>query len=117
MLTFASIFDGMVVKLVLEALADDTRRRLVEELGHGPRRPGELAAVLQTSPPALSRHLRVLLTAGLVYDERLAEDARARVFHLRPESLVALRAWLDQLQAQWDEQLGSFRAHVEGKKR
>lgn len=107
----------MFVEPVFGALADQTRRRVVEELGRGPRRAGELAAVLHTSPPALSRHLRVLLTAGVVYDERLAEDARARVFHLRPESLVALRAWLDQLQAQWDEQLGSFKAHVEGKKR
>lgn len=107
----------MKINGVFEALADDTRRRVLEELGDGPRRAGELAAVLGASRSALSRHLRVLLHAGLVGDERLAEDARARVFHLRPESLVAVRAWLDQLQAQWDEQLGSFKAHVEGKKR
>jgi hypothetical protein len=38
-----------------------------------------------------------------------------RVFRLRPEGLVALQAWLDQLKAQWDEQLQSFKQHVERK--
>ena len=61
----------------------------------------------------MSRHLRVLLAAGVIDDERIAEDARARVFRLRPGSLVALQAWLDQLQAEWDEQLASFKRHLE----
>jgi len=47
----------------------------------------------------MSRHLRVLLQAGIVADERPPLDARARVFRLRPESIVAVQAWLDQLQA------------------
>jgi DNA-binding transcriptional ArsR family regulator len=98
---------------VFEALADETRRKVVEVLGEGPRRAGELAGEIGTSAPSMSRHLRVLLEAGIVADERLDEDARARVFRLRPESMVALRAWLDQLQAHWDEQLGSFKRHVE----
>jgi DNA-binding transcriptional ArsR family regulator len=95
------------------ALADPTRRQVVQLLGIRPLRAGELAAATGTSGPAMSRHLRVLLRAGLVADERGAQDARARVFRLRPQSLVALRAWLDQLQAQWDEQLASFKHHVE----
>jgi DNA-binding transcriptional ArsR family regulator len=103
----------MELEAVLAALADDTRRRVVEELGRGPRRAGELAASLGASAPAMSRHLRVLLQAGMVADERPADDARVRRFHLRPEPLVTLRAWLDQLQAEWDEQLGSFKRHVE----
>jgi len=61
----------------------------------------------------MSRHLRILLEAGLVADERGAEDARVRVFRLRPESTLPLREWLDQLQAQWEEQLGAFKKHVE----
>jgi DNA-binding MarR family transcriptional regulator len=72
-----------------------------------------LADELGIAPPAMSKHLRVLLAAGIVVDERVPEDARARVFRLQPDSVVAVRAWLDQLQAHWDEQLGSFRAHVE----
>ena len=61
----------------------------------------------------MSKHLRVLLRAGVVGDERPAGDARLRVFHLRENSVVAIRAWLDQLQAHWDEQLDAFKAHVE----
>ncbi|HLK45332.1 MAG TPA: metalloregulator ArsR/SmtB family transcription factor [Acidimicrobiales bacterium] len=97
---------------VFEALADPTRRRVVQLLGAGPKRAGRLAADAGTSAPTMSRHLRVLLEAGVVADERPTDDARARVFRLRPESLVALQAWLDQLQAHWDEQLGSFQRHV-----
>jgi DNA-binding transcriptional ArsR family regulator len=65
------------------------------------------------SGPAMSRHLRVLLEVGLIADERPIEDARTRVFRLRPDSMVAIQAWLDQLQAHWGEQLHSFKRHVE----
>ncbi len=102
---------------LFSVLADPTRRTVVELLGSGPRRAGELAAEAGTSPPAMSRHLRVLLEAGVVTDERPRDDARARVFHLRPESVVAVQAWLDQLQAHWDDQLRSFKRHVERRKR
>ena len=98
---------------LLQALADPTRLRAVELLSRAPRRPGELADELGVSPPAMSKHLRVLLQAGVVADERPLDDARARVFRLRRESVMAVQAWLDQLQACWDEQLGAFRAHVE----
>jgi DNA-binding transcriptional ArsR family regulator len=98
---------------VLAALADPTRRRAVELLGHGPRRAGELSTAVGVSPPAMSRHLRILLHAGVVVDERVPEDARARIFRLRPEAVVALQAWLDQLKAGWDEQLASYKRHVE----
>jgi DNA-binding transcriptional ArsR family regulator len=98
---------------LLQALADPTRLHTVELLSEQPRRAGELADELGVSPPAMSRHLRVLLNVGIIADERLADDARARVFRLRPDSVVALRAWLDQMQAHWDEQLASFQAHVE----
>lgn len=94
------------------ALADPTRRRVVELLGTGPRRAGELAQAAGMSAPAMSRHLRVLLGAGVIVDERVPTDARLRVFRLRPESLVAVQAWLDQLQAHWTEQLGAFGQHV-----
>lgn len=100
---------------LFQALGEPTRIRVVQLLGAGPRRPRELAAAAGVSAPVMSKHLKVLLAAGLVEDERLAEDARARVFRLRPEPVVALRAWLDQLKAQWDEQLGSFQRHLEGR--
>jgi DNA-binding transcriptional ArsR family regulator len=98
---------------MLEVLAEPTRRRVVELLAEAPRRAGELAAAVGTSPQSMSNHLRVLLDAGVVLDERLPRDARARVFRLRPQSLAALQAWLDQLQAEWRVQLRSFKQHVE----
>jgi DNA-binding transcriptional ArsR family regulator len=100
---------------LLRALSDPARLRAVELLSQAPRRAGELTDDLGLPPPRMSKHLRALLEAGIVADERLPEDARVRVFRLRPESVVAVQAWLDQIQAHWDEQLGSFRAHVEGK--
>ena len=103
------------LQTVLPALADPTRRRVLELLGQRPRRAGELSAEAGTTAPVMSRHLRVLLEAGLVADERVPEDARVRVFRLRPEPVIALQAWLDQLQAHWNEQLGSFKRHVEGR--
>jgi DNA-binding transcriptional ArsR family regulator len=105
---------GSDVSGTLQALADPTRLAVVERLGTGPRRAGELAAAAGMSAPAMSKHLRVLLRAGVVADERSPDDARVRLFRLRPESVVGLRAWLDQLQATWDEQLQSFKRHVEG---
>jgi DNA-binding transcriptional ArsR family regulator len=101
---------------LFEALADPTRRRVVQLLSEGPRRAGEIADSAGVSGPAMSRHLRVLLRAGIVTDERPPDDARTRVFHLRPDSMVALQAWLDQLHAHWDEQLQSFKRHVERKR-
>lgn len=100
---------------LLTALADPTRRRVVQLLLERPRRAGELAAESGTSAPVMSRHLRVLLHAGIVADERPADDARARVFWLRPESVTPLRDWLDELQAASDQQLESFKRHVEGR--
>lgn len=102
---------------LLQALADPTRLRAVELLSAGPRRAGDLAGALGVTAPLMSKHLRVLLEAGVVQDGRLQDDARARVFSLRRESVVAVAAWLDQLQAHWDEQLGSFKAHVERRER
>lgn len=98
---------------VFAALADPTRLRVVELLGEGPRRAGELAARVGVSAPVMSRHLRQLLRVGLVTDVRDPDDARARIFQLRPELITSLQAWIDQVQAHWDEQLGSFKAHVE----
>jgi DNA-binding transcriptional ArsR family regulator len=82
---------------VIEALSDPTRRKIVTLLSGGPKRAGELAAEVGMSAPAISRHLRVLLSALVITDERLDEDARARVFRLRPQSIRAVQAWLDQL--------------------
>jgi DNA-binding transcriptional ArsR family regulator len=97
------------------ALADPTRRRVVELLRERPHRAGELAMAFRTSAPAMSRHRRVLRTRGLVEEERgdPAADARVRVYRLRPERFRELQAWLAQVESFWSEQLGAFKAHAE----
>jgi DNA-binding transcriptional ArsR family regulator len=102
---------------LLTALADPTRQHVVQLRSKGPYRAGELAAAVGTSAPVMSRHLRVLLRAGIVVDERPAEDARARVFWLRPEAIASVQDWLAELQAAGDEQLASFKHHVERRSR
>lgn len=67
------------------------------------------------SGPAMSRHLRVLRANGLVEVISLDSDARVRVYRLRSEPFTALRAWLDQVEAFWTDQLGSFADHVHGR--
>ena len=104
---------GSELAAVLQALADPARLRVVEALSRSPQRAGDLAAAAGVPAPTMSKHLRVLLAAGIVTDERGARDARVRVFRLRRESVVAVRAWLDQVQAHWDEQLRAFKAHIE----
>ena len=98
----------------LLALADPTRRAVVDLLAEGPRRAGALAEALSLSPPAMSRHLRVLRKARVVEEERgLEEDARVRVYRLRPEPLQALRGWVEEVSAFWGKQLAAFKEHAE----
>ena len=111
------MLEDVDVAHVFDALADPARRRVVQLLGSAPLRAGELAAAAGMSSPAMSRHLKVLLMAGIVTDERTSRDARMRYFKLQPHSLAPLQAWLDQLQAHWDEQLASFKQHVEERNR
>lgn len=104
----ASALDG-----TLAALADPTRRRVVELLQRGPRRAGDLAAASRVSAPAMSRHLRVLRQRGLVEEERAEADARVRVYRLRPKPFTDLQAWLHQIESFWTDQLGAFKVHAE----
>ncbi len=101
----------------LAALADPTRRRVIDLLRERPRRAGELAAAFDASAPAMSRHLRVLRTRGLIAEERDASDQRARVYRLRPERFRDLSSWLGEVERFWGEQLAAFRAHAEARTR
>ena len=91
----------------LAALADPTRRTIFERLAHGPRAVNELARGLPVSRPAVSQHLKVLKSAGLVSDH--AEGTR-RVYQIDPAGLGPIRAWLDQF---WEGTLQAFQAAAE----
>jgi DNA-binding transcriptional ArsR family regulator len=89
------------------ALADGTRRAIVECLADGPRAVGELAAGLPVSRSAVSQHLKILKDAGLVEDE--AAGTR-RIYRLNPLALAALR---DQLDTYWQRALARYAETVE----
>lgn len=95
------------------ALADPTRRGVVELLRAEPKRAGELAAAFEMSPPAMSRHLRVLRKTGLVEEQELEDDARVRVYRLRPERFRELGEWVREVEQFWEGQLDAFKAHAE----
>jgi len=101
----------------LSALADPTRRRVVDLLRVRPRRAGELVAAFDVSAPAISRHLRLLRSGGLIEELRDPEDGRGRVYQLRPDRFEELAGWLREVEAFWTDQLDSFRDHVETKTR
>jgi DNA-binding transcriptional ArsR family regulator len=101
----------------LHALADPTRRGVVDLLRRRPRAAGEIAAALEVTPPALSRHLRVLRRRGLVEEGRNEKDFRLRIYRLKPEPFAELQDWLREVESFWTDQLGAFRDHVEGGKR
>ncbi|KUI27251.1 ArsR family transcriptional regulator [Mycobacterium sp. IS-1742] len=90
-----------------EAMADRTRRTIVERLALGPCAVGELAHDLPVSRPAVSQHLKVLKRAGLVHDR---PDGTRRVYQLDPSGLAAMRADLDRF---WIHALAGFKEIAE----
>lgn len=101
----------------LSALADPTRRGVIDVLSRGPKPAGELAAAFDMSPPAMSRHLRVLRKGGLVTEEREEHDARVRLYRLRRDPFQSLDTWLRQVESFWTDQLDAFKHHAERKTR
>jgi len=89
----------------LEALADPTRRTIVELLTERERTAGELAASFSTSRPAVSRHLRVLREHGLVHAR---PEGRERVYSLEPEPLAELDEWLSRYRSYWTNRLDAL---------
>jgi DNA-binding transcriptional ArsR family regulator len=95
---------------VLGALADPTRRRVLESLRTGAKTVRELADLQPVSRPAVSQHLKVLEAAGLVTAK--AQGTR-RVYSVRREGLDELRAYLEDF---WSDVLGAFAAEIDLRK-
>ncbi|HTS29337.1 MAG TPA: metalloregulator ArsR/SmtB family transcription factor [Bryobacteraceae bacterium] len=101
----------------LAALAEPTRRRVIDLLRRRPHRAGELARAARVSAPLMSRHLRVLRVSGLVEETHEdPRDSRIRMYRLRRGPFSGLRGWLDEIEMFWTDQLGAFREHVENSK-
>ena len=101
----------MTVPLVFAALADPTRRELLEVLGSRPSASASaLAAELPISRQAIAKHLALLSESGLVISER---QGREVVYRVRPKPLLDTAAWLASVAAQWDARLADLKSRAE----
>ena len=94
---------------VLHALADESRRTMLDVLRDHPATVTELAELLPIARPGVSRHLRVLREAGLVEVE---QEAQWRIYRLRPEPIAEVDAWLADYRALWQQRLDALHTEI-----
>ena len=99
---------------MLRALADESRRTMLEALTSGPATAGELAALVPIARPGVSRHLRMLREAGLV---EVRQESQRRIYTLRPEPLADVDQWLGRYRALWEQRLDALHTEVARGKR
>jgi DNA-binding transcriptional ArsR family regulator len=92
------------------ALADPSRREILDLLRTGERTVGDLVGRLKQSQPGVSKHLRVLRAAGLVVARR---DGRRRWYRLRAQPLTEVDLWLEPFRAHWSTRLDALERHLE----
>ena len=97
----------------LIALADPTRRKLIERIGRKTQRASDLCRGLPMSRPAVSRHLRVLREAGLVAASSEGREMRYRLAHA--QQLAEVRQYVERVSQLWDRALDAFKAFAERK--
>jgi len=93
-----------------QALADPTRRAVLDLLRQGSQPAGQIARAFPVSRPAISKHLRLLRRAHLVSEHR---EGRHRLYRLNPEALKGVDSWLEQYRVFWQANLSSLKAFVE----
>jgi DNA-binding transcriptional ArsR family regulator len=93
-----------------QALADPTRRAVLDMLRRGSQPAGNIAGAFPVSRPAISKHLRLLRRAHLVREHR---EGRNRVYELNPEPLRAVDTWLEHYRSFWSASLANLKAFVE----
>jgi DNA-binding transcriptional ArsR family regulator len=92
------------------AIAHPIRRQILDMLVAGERPVRSIAEPFATSRPAISQHLRILLDAGLVTEQR---DGRERRYRLRPERLREVEDWLQQYQQFWSQKLSALGTYLD----
>jgi DNA-binding transcriptional ArsR family regulator len=93
-----------------EAIADPTRRRIIDLLAREKLNAGAIAGEFDVSRPAISRHLRVLRESGIVSVE---EQAQQRIYRLNPERLSEIAQWVARYTTFWNDHLEQLARHVE----
>jgi DNA-binding transcriptional ArsR family regulator len=94
---------------VFQALADGTRRGMVERLVRGPATVGELAGPLEMSLPAVMQHIRVLEECGLVASEKVG---RVRTCRIEPDVLRTAENWIVGQRTSWERRLDRLGEHL-----
>ena len=97
-----------------QALADPTRRRIVEVLRHGEQQVNELVARAGIHQSGVSRHLRILHDAGFV---SMRPEGQRRLYSLKPEPFLALDSWLAQYRDLWEKRLDRVEEALEKKRK
>lgn len=97
-------------EITFQALADPTRRAVLDLLRRGRQPAGQIASAFPVSRPAISKHLRLLRRAHLVREHR---EGRHRVYQLNPEPLRAVDSWIEQYRVFWASSLSNLKAFVE----
>ena len=95
--------------LVFQALADPTRRAMVERLSRGPASVSELARPLAMSLPAVMQHLQLLEASGLIRSEK---SGRVRTCRIEPAALGSVEQWVSERRAGWEHRLDRLAAHL-----
>jgi DNA-binding transcriptional ArsR family regulator len=98
------------MKTIFDVIADPTRRRILDLLLQRPHSVGELVDELDISQPGVSKQLRLLREAGLV---RVQQEAQLRWYHLNPEPLKELDAWLDDYRESWSARYSRLDAYLQ----
>lgn len=101
------------INRVFQALADPTRRAVVERLARGPASTTELARPFNMALPSFAQHLVVLEQCGLV---RSHKEGRVRSFELAPKPLETAESWIAEQHAIWNQRLDRLQDNVEGMK-
>ena len=110
------LFNGMVTNITIPdrsafgAIADPTRRAILDHLRAGELGAGEIAERFPVSRPAIARHVRVLKKAGLLRERR---DAQKRFYSLKPEGLAEIDRWLEPYRLFWAARLTDLKTVVE----
>jgi DNA-binding transcriptional ArsR family regulator len=96
-----------------QAVADPTRRAILDRLRRGEAPVADIAAQFTMSRPAISRHLRVLRDARLVRERRGGDDGRQRLYEVTPAPLRSVMRWAQAYESFWTTNLASLKQHLE----
>jgi DNA-binding transcriptional ArsR family regulator len=108
--TSANLASAKLAEATFQALADPTRRAVLDLLRRGSQPAGQIAGAFPLTRPAISKHLSLLRRAHLVREHR---EGRNRVYHLNPAPLRAVDSWIDQYRSFWATSLTNLKTFVE----